>query len=229
MPIQHVITIGEGDVFVSNHPYEGGMPHVSDMAFSHSLVMDANWAALFAGAYLLWRRYRYREHYSRASWVLFAVVLSHWFLDSVSHQHTLAPGARAYFGLGLWNYFSTTIIVEGGFWLLAIILYVRASRPKNHTGVYAFWPVVAFLTYVWIANIRKGPPPPGAVIGSLIFFLLIVLWAYLMNQARLAHKMDEYIDRSVRTRQLMMKRLAAIVVVALVGLLLKPEDGSDQR
>jgi sugar lactone lactonase YvrE len=191
---------------------------VSDMAFSHSLVMDANWAALFAGAYLLWRRYRYREHYSRASWVLFAVVLSHFFLDSASHKHALAPGARAYFGLGLWNYFSTTIIVEGGFWLLAIILYVRVSRPKNHAGVYAFWPVVAFLTYVWIANIRKGPPPPKAVIGSLIFFLLIVLWAYLMNQARLAHKMDEYIDRSVRTRQMMMKRLAAIVVVALVGL-----------
>src|SRR5579862_4653840 len=23
----------EGDVFVSNHPYEGGLPHVSDMAF----------------------------------------------------------------------------------------------------------------------------------------------------------------------------------------------------
>src|SRR6266853_5078617 len=25
--------IHEGDVFVSNHPYEGGLPHVSDMAF----------------------------------------------------------------------------------------------------------------------------------------------------------------------------------------------------
>ena len=25
--------IGEGDMFVSNHPYEGGLPHVSDMAF----------------------------------------------------------------------------------------------------------------------------------------------------------------------------------------------------
>jgi len=25
--------IGDGDVFVSNHPYEGGLPHVSDMAF----------------------------------------------------------------------------------------------------------------------------------------------------------------------------------------------------
>src|SRR6195256_6049526 len=25
--------IGEGDLFVSNPPYEGGLPHVSDMAF----------------------------------------------------------------------------------------------------------------------------------------------------------------------------------------------------
>ena len=25
--------IDEGDVFVSNHPYDGGLPHVSDMAF----------------------------------------------------------------------------------------------------------------------------------------------------------------------------------------------------
>ena len=25
--------INEGDVFVSNHPYDGGLPHVSDMAF----------------------------------------------------------------------------------------------------------------------------------------------------------------------------------------------------
>ena len=26
-------TLKDGDVFVSNHPYSGGLPHVSDMAF----------------------------------------------------------------------------------------------------------------------------------------------------------------------------------------------------
>src|SRR5580765_6771537 len=26
--------IAPGDVFVSNHPYDGGLPHVSDMAFA---------------------------------------------------------------------------------------------------------------------------------------------------------------------------------------------------
>jgi hypothetical protein len=158
--------------------------NVFDMAFSHSLLTDTIWAALFAGAYLLWLHYRRQEFSRRATLILFVAVLSHWFLDSASHKHAIAPGARIYFGLGLWNHFTAAIIVEGGFWLLAIILYVRATSPQNRTGLYAFWPVVIFLTYVWVANIRKGPPPPQAVIGSLIFFLLLVLWAYWMNSAR---------------------------------------------
>jgi sugar lactone lactonase YvrE len=206
-----------GIEYVAGKP-EGAGYNPSDMAFSHSLMTVAVWAALFAGAYFLWRQYRYREHHTRALWALYAAVLSHWLLDSTSHKHALAPGAQGYFGIGLWNYFSAAIIVEGGFWLLAIILYVRSTRPKNRAGVYAFWPVVAFLTYVWIANIRKGPPPPEAVIGSLIFFLLIVLWAYWMNQARLVQKLEGYIDRSVRMRQIMIRRSAVIGAIALVGL-----------
>src|SRR5262252_2167964 len=41
--------IGEGDVFVSNHPYEGGLPHVSDMAFVAPVFADGRIAA-FAGS-----------------------------------------------------------------------------------------------------------------------------------------------------------------------------------
>src|SRR5258706_13646688 len=33
-------TIRDGDVFVSNHPYEGGLPHVSDMAFVAPVFAD---------------------------------------------------------------------------------------------------------------------------------------------------------------------------------------------
>src|SRR5581483_12139959 len=32
--------IKDGDVFVSNHPYEAGMPHVSDMAFIAPIFAD---------------------------------------------------------------------------------------------------------------------------------------------------------------------------------------------
>src|SRR5947207_4259319 len=41
--------IEEGDVFVSNHPYEGGLPHVSDMAFVAPVFAEGEIAA-FAGS-----------------------------------------------------------------------------------------------------------------------------------------------------------------------------------
>jgi len=41
--------IKEGDVFVSNHPYEAGMPHVSDMAFVAPVFADGEIVA-FAGS-----------------------------------------------------------------------------------------------------------------------------------------------------------------------------------
>jgi N-methylhydantoinase B len=41
--------IAEGDVFVSNHPYEGGLPHVSDMAFVAPVFAGGEIAA-FAGS-----------------------------------------------------------------------------------------------------------------------------------------------------------------------------------
>src|SRR6202035_3001591 len=39
----------DGDVFVSNHPYEGGLPHVSDMAFVAPVFVDGEIVA-FAGS-----------------------------------------------------------------------------------------------------------------------------------------------------------------------------------
>ena len=41
--------INDGDVFVSNHPYEGGLPHVSDMAFVAPVFADGKIVA-FAGS-----------------------------------------------------------------------------------------------------------------------------------------------------------------------------------
>jgi hypothetical protein len=149
-----------------------------DAPVSHSLLMVVIWATLFAGGYFLLRRYW------RGTWVLFAAVLSHGLLDFISHKHTLAPGSHNYFGLELWTSVPATIIVEGGFWLLAITIYVRSTYPRSRFGIYTFWPVIALLTFIWVTNIRTGPPPPDKVIGSLIFFLLLVAWAYWMNKIR---------------------------------------------
>ena len=155
---------------------------VGETPYSHSLLMDAVWAGLFAGAYFLLRRY------PRGAWLLFAAVLSHWVLDFVSHRPDmlLAPGTDAVFGLGLWNSIPATLAVEGGFWLLAIILYVRATKPKNRAGTYVFWIGAVLFSLAWYGNITTGmdPNPVRAGISGLIFFTLIVAWAYWINRLR---------------------------------------------
>jgi membrane-bound metal-dependent hydrolase YbcI (DUF457 family) len=115
----------------------GNYLYATNIAMSHSLLMDAVWATLLASAYLLWR------HYPRGALVIFLVVLSHWLLGFVSHRPDMpiAPGMHTYVGLGLWKSIPATLLVEGGFWCLAIILYVRATRSKvsvrpNHVGSY---------------------------------------------------------------------------------------------
>ena len=161
---------------------------VFEVPFSHSLLMDAIWAALFAGIYF-WRR-----RYIRGAVVLFAMVLGHWLLDFVAHKDAMpiAPGLRSHVGLGLWSSVPATIIVEGGLWLLAVIIYLRATRSNGRAGVVVFWIVFLLLTLAWFNNIAGPPPPNPSTMGisSLVFFALIVVWAYWMNRLRAARGSD---------------------------------------
>ena len=151
-----------------------------DVALSHSLLMDVVWATLFAAAYFL------KRHYARGAWILFIAVLSHWVLDATSLYEPLAPGSSVDAGLGLWHSIFATVVVEGGFWLMALILYATFTHPRKRIGVYAFWTFVVLLTFAWYNNIT-GPPPPGPIVAGvsgLIFFSLGVAWAYWMNRLR---------------------------------------------
>jgi LexA-binding, inner membrane-associated putative hydrolase len=149
-----------------------------DVAMSHSLLTIIIWGALFAGAYYSMKRD------SRGAWILFVAVLSHWILDVISHKHSIAPGINLMVGLGLWKSLPLTLLVEGGFWVISIILYIRATYAAKPMGTWGFWPVVVFLTFVWATNVHSGPPPPERIVGSLIFFLLLVVWAYWINTLR---------------------------------------------
>jgi hypothetical protein len=155
-----------------------------NIVYSHSLLMDVFWGALLAGAYFLWRRH------AGGAWILFAAVVSHWVLDVVSHRPDMpiAPGIPRAFGLGLWNSMPATLMIEGGMWLLAIVLYVRATRAKKRTGVYVFWVGIVILTLAWLGNIST-PPGSGqsaiaAGLTSLVFFGCAIGWAYWMDRAR---------------------------------------------
>jgi len=167
-----------------------------NIVFSHSLLMTAIWALLFAAIYF-WRR-----HFPHGAWLLFLAVLSHWVLDLISHRPdmSLAPGTANVYGLGLWNSFPATLIVEGGFWLLALILFVRFTRAKNLVGVLVFWIGVALLTLVWLGNLRAGmdPNPVKAGSGGLVMLSLLIAWAYWINRLRPVIHMEDA-QRKFRT------------------------------
>jgi len=155
---------------------------LGEIPYSHSLLMDVIWAGFFAAGFYLWRRER------RGALLLFGAVLSHWVLDVISHRPDmpLAPGAKPLLGLGLWNSLPATVLVEGGLWLAAIVLSWPAMRSKNWISVVAFWIGIVLLTISWLGNITAGidPNPARAGINGLVFFSLVIGWAYWMNRVR---------------------------------------------
>ena len=156
-----------------------------DIPLSHSLLMDVIWGLVFAAMY------RWRRRESTGALIVFVAVVSHWVLDFISHKPDMpiAPGMTQVYGLGLWTSLPWTVVIEGGLWLVALIVYMRVTRAKNRIGVFAFWSVVALLTMSWISNFTASAPPAAQspVSGSIIalgFFSLMVAWAFWMNRVR---------------------------------------------
>jgi len=152
--------------------------------FSHSLFMDAVWGGLLAGVYFQIGRD------SRGAWILFAAVISHWFLDAAVHRPDmqLAPGIDMRFGLGLWNSRTATFVVEGFLWFGAVILYAGSTRPKVRAVSYAFWTMIVLLTVLWLISLRGDPPPSlkSLAIVNTVFFTIVGLWAYWMDRSRIS-------------------------------------------
>jgi hypothetical protein len=98
----------------------------------------------------------------------------------------LAPATSLRLGWGLWTSIPATILIEGGLWAVAIVVYARATHAGTRGGAYLFWSVIPLLTVIWYNNIA-GPAPKNsesAPVASLVLFSLVVLWAYCLNRLR---------------------------------------------
>lgn len=173
---------GVEEVEITSGRGAGNYFHPINITLSHSLAMLLVWGALFAGVHFLRRRN------ARAASLLFVLVVLHWPLDVIAHKSDmpLAPGLSQQFGIGLWTNIIATILVEGGLWLLSIVLYLRATRSRSKLTLFIFWPVVLLITLSWLNNIA-GPPPPDIRIApllSLVYFSLIISWGYWINRLR---------------------------------------------
>jgi hypothetical protein len=80
---------------------------------------------------------------------------------------------------------TATIVVETSLFVVGLLLYLRATEPRNRTGIYSLWSLVVFLLAIYAGNLF-GPPPPGPhaiAIAGLAMWLLVV-WGYWIDRNR---------------------------------------------
>lgn len=154
---------------------------------SHSLLMVLAWGLLFSILYYV------KQKYATGALVAGMLVISHWFLDAIVHRPDLPlfPGDSPMVGLGLWNSFFGTLLIEGLLFITGIYFYLKTTTAINKKGIYGFWTLMAFLALINISNLL-GPPPPNVTMiawaGQLQW--LIVIWAYWVDRNRTVTKLE---------------------------------------
>lgn len=152
-----------------------------DYPISHSLLGALVWSLLFGGIYFAVKKYL------RGAVVVSLAVFSHWVLDFITHRPDmpLSFSSKTYVGLGLWNSWAGTLIVEGGLFVAGAVLYMRTTKSNDRVGTYAWWSYIAFLLAMYGASLF-GPPPPDAsllAVGGNAGWLF-VLWAWWFDKHR---------------------------------------------
>ena len=149
---------------------------------SHSLLATLLWAGLFAGAYLVFRRYK------QGAAVIAIAIVSHWVLDLAVHRQDLPlwPGAGSpKLGLGLWSSVSATLLVEAVLLAIGLTIYTRTTQPRERNGTRGLQAMVALLVLMLLAAIF-GPPVESErmlAFASLALWLFVP-WGYWLDERR---------------------------------------------
>ena len=150
--------------------------------YSHSLVMLAVWAALFAGVYRL-----VKGSQPLAMLTLAALVLSHYLLDGITHRPDMpiTINGATRLGLGLWNHPGTALAIESTMFIAGTAFYSSVTRARDRSGQYGFWGLIVVMVAMFFAAIY-GPPPPSvaAIAVGGHFVWLFVIWAYWVDRHR---------------------------------------------
>jgi hypothetical protein len=155
--------------------------------YSHSLLMALVWALAFALAYLWWRGDR------RGTWMVFALVLSHWVLDFISHvpDLPLAPGVEFKVGLGLWNSKLATVLVEGGLFVAGVLIYLFSTRATRTRGTIALWAFLLFIALSYLGNLNSPPPNTTVLLVAILLSWFYLPWlAWVERNRRLVPSLE---------------------------------------
>jgi membrane-bound metal-dependent hydrolase YbcI (DUF457 family) len=153
--------------------------------WSHSLLMSLIWGAILGG--VLWKR---GAEGRAAAWVG-GLVVSHWFLDALTHRPDLPlwPGDSPMIGFGLWNSIPATIAIEGLMLVGGLALYLRATTARDRIGSWGLWLFVLLQVAMWLSGPFAAPPPSAAAVawGSLGLWLFVA-WAAWIDRHRVGRQ-----------------------------------------
>ena len=155
--------------------------------YSHSLVATLVWAGAI---YALFRLLPSGAAGLRKATVAIAMalaVLSHFVLDIIVESNLPLYGDAAKIGLGLASNAVAAYIVEGLILVGGLILYLRATTPKNLTGRYG---MIVFVVVMLAFNLAMfGPPPTDlrfVALSSLGSFAVMAGVAFWLDRQRRA-------------------------------------------
>jgi hypothetical protein len=151
--------------------------------WSHSLAMEIVGGIAFGALYLAVTRY------SRGAIVVALLVPSHWLLDLVVHVPDLPlyPGGTARVGLNLWKYPMATMIVEGAMFIIGVMIYARATQPRDPAGRYGLWALAALLVVMYLASSISPPPPSvNALAWTALIGWPLTLFPWWVDRHRIA-------------------------------------------
>jgi FtsH-binding integral membrane protein len=167
---------------VALHPGDPKFPlDFTDYPITHSLLMGIVWGLVFGLLYWLIKKD------TRSALVLGICVVSHWVLDLVVHKPDLPlfPGDSPKVGLGLWNWPLITAVVEFVLFFIGLTLYLRVSKPKNNTGKWSFWLLMALLVVNHIAALFSPMPSSAHAIGwAAQYQWIFVIMGYWVDRNR---------------------------------------------
>lgn len=149
--------------------------------WSHSLLAELVLGAILGALYFAATGDR------RGTWVLFALVPSHWMIDWITHipDLPLTPWSSTKVGLGLWKNPAATIVVELLVFGIGVAIYARSTRAIDKRGKYGLWSLVVVLLLFYVASIVSPPPASVTALaaGALIGWPLC-LWPWWVDRHR---------------------------------------------
>jgi hypothetical protein len=153
--------------------------------YSHSLFMASIWGGVLGLIYYIVTGNK------KGSYILGALVLSHWVLDLITHRPDLpiSPFSELKVGLGLWNFPVMEIVIELSLFIAGAMLYYRLAKPRRRISYFI---LIGFLLIIHFMNLI-GPPPPDVitVAWSANLMWLLIIWAWWIEY-RKPTKPDEY-------------------------------------